>query len=141
MANLNKLVDMLVQHEGMREKPYEDTTGHLTIGVGRNLDSIGLSHDEIYYMLKNDIRRCEEELTNAFRWFKYLDDVRQHAMINLCFNLGITRLRKFKKALAAMETDDFEEAADEFLDSKWAQQVGSRAMDVTYLIRFGKYYA
>lgn len=141
MASLNKLVDMLVQHEGMRTKPYEDTVGHLTIGVGRNLDSMGLSHDEIYYMLKNDIRRCEEELTNSFRWFSKLDVVRQHAMINLCFNLGISRLRKFKRALAAMEAKDFEEAADQFLDSKWAQQVGQRAMEVTYMIRFGEYYA
>lgn len=140
MASLNKLVDMLVQHEGMRTKPYEDTVGELTIGVGRNLDSMGLSHDEIYYMLKNDIRRCEEELTNSFRWFSKLDVVRQHAMINLCFNLGISRLRKFKRALAAMEANDFEEAADEFLDSKWAQQVGQRAMEVTYMIRFGEYY-
>ena len=141
MASLNKLVDLLVKHEGMRTKPYEDTVGELTIGVGRNLDSMGLSHDEIYYMLKNDIRRCEEELMNSFRWFAKLDEVRQHAMINLCFNLGISRLRKFKKALAAMEVSDYEDAADEFLDSKWAQQVGHRAMEVTYMIRFGEYYA
>jgi len=98
VKNLNNLIDLLVKHEGLRTKPYEDTTGHLSIGVGRNLDSLGLSHDEIYYMLKNDIRRC-------------------------------------------METDDFEEAADEFLDSLWATQVGQRAVEITYMIRYGEYYA
>lgn len=135
------LIDMLVLHEGMRTKPYEDSLGILTIGVGRNLESMGLSHDEVCYMLRNDIRRCEEELDNTFRWYKYLDQVRQDAMIDLCFNLGITRLRKFKKALGFMETDDFEKAADEFMDSKWADQVGQRAINVTTMIRTGEYYA
>ena len=135
------LIDIQVRHEGLRNKPYEDASGHLTIGVGRNLDSLGLSDDEIYYLLKNDIRRCETELDNSFRWYKDLDQVRQEAMINLCFNLGITRLRKFKLALRAMEAKDYEDASDEFLDSLWATQVGQRAVEVTYMIRFGEYYA
>lgn len=141
MMNLTNLIDVLVRHEGLRNKPYEDTSGHLTIGVGRNLDTMGLSDDEIYYLLKNDIRRCETELDNSFRWYKDLDQVRQEAMINLCFNLGITRLRKFKLALRAMEVKDYEDASDEFLDSLWATQVGQRAVEVTYMIRFGEYYA
>lgn len=140
MVNMTRLTDTLARHEGVRHKPYTDSVGVLTIGVGRNLEE-GLSDDEVYYLLRNDIRRCEEELDNAFRWYKYLDPVRQEAMINLCFNLGLTRLRKFKLALKHMETDDFEEAADEFLDSLWATQVGQRAVEVTYMIRFGEYYA
>lgn len=135
------LIDTLVRHEGLRRLAYEDSVGVLTIGVGRNIEEVGLSDDEIYYLLKNDIRRCETELDNAFRWYKDLDQVRQEAMINLCFNLGITRLRKFKLALRAMEAKDYEDAADEFLDSLWATQVGQRAVEVTYMIRFGEYYA
>lgn len=139
MMNLTNLIDVLVRHEGLRNKPYEDTIGHLTIGVGRNLDTMGLSDDEIYYLLKNDIRRCETELDNSFRWYKNLDQVRQEAMINLCFNLGITRLRKFKLALRAMEAKDYEDAADELLDSLWATQVGQRAVEVAEMIRTGNY--
>jgi len=135
------LIDTLVRHEGLRRLAYEDSVGVLTIGVGRNIEEVGLSDDEIYYLLKNDIRRCETELDNSFRWYKDLDQVRQEAMINLCFNLGITRLRKFKLALRAMEAKDYEDAADEFLDSLWATQVGQRAVEVTYMIRFGEYYA
>jgi lysozyme len=63
---MKNLIDLLVKHEGIRNKPYEDSVGVLTIGVGRNLDDVGLSHDEIYYLLKNDIRRCEKELDNSF---------------------------------------------------------------------------
>ena len=135
------LIDTLVRHEGLRRLAYEDSVGILTIGVGRNIEEVGLSDDEIYYLLKNDIRRCETELDNSFRWYKDLDQVRQEAMINLCFNLGITKLRKFKLALRAMEAKDYEDAADEFLDSLWATQVGQRAVEVTYMIRFGEYYA
>ena len=133
------LIDTLVRHEGLRRLAYEDSVGVLTIGVGRNIEEVGLSDDEIYYLLKNDIRRCETELDNSFRWYKDLDQVRQEAMINLCFNLGITKLRKFKNALRAMEVKDYEDAADEFLDSLWATQVGQRAVEVAEMIRTGNH--
>ena len=61
-------------------------------------------------------------------------------MINLCFNLGITRLLTFKKALAAMAEGDFSKSADEFLDSKWATQVGpTRSSDIDCMVRTGRY--
>lgn len=62
-------------------------------------------------------------------------------MINLCFNLGLTKLRKFVKALDAMKNKKYKEAAKEFLDSKWANQVGERAKEVTEMIRTGEAYA
>ena len=60
-------------------------------------------------------------------------------MIDLSFNLGQTRLRGFKKALDAMSTEDFDRAADEFMDSRWSEQVGNRATEVTEMIRTGEY--
>jgi lysozyme len=60
-------------------------------------------------------------------------------MINLCFNLGLTRLRGFVKALEAMSRGQYDVAADEFMDSRWASQVGDRAVEVTDLIRTGEY--
>lgn len=64
---MNKLQRLLVKHEGMRLKPYEDVlTEDITIGVGRNLDSIGLSEDEVLYLLDNDIQRCDTELLHHF---------------------------------------------------------------------------
>ena len=136
-----RIEDLLIKHEAMRLKPYECTAGDLTIGVGRNLDSMGLSEDEVYYLLQNDIRRCEQELLKAFEWFAYLDTVRQDAMMDMCFNLGISRLRGFEKALEAMEDGNYEEAAVEFLDSNWADQVGQRAITITNMIRTGEYDA
>ncbi len=141
MANIQNLIDLLMKHEGVRNKPYEDTVGVLTIGVGRNLDDVGLSIDEIHYLLNNDIKRCRHELSGAFDWFLDLDPVRQDAMMDMCFNLGITRLRGFTNALSAMECGDYDEAAIEFLDSLWADQVGQRATTLTNMIRTGEYDA
>ena len=116
--------------------------GYETIGVGRNISDsgIGLSEEEIDYLLLNDIKRIIEELDSAFDWFTSLDKVRQEAMINLCFNLGLTRLRGFVNALEAMSQANYKQASLEFLDSRWARQVGHRAKEVAYMIETGDYY-
>jgi len=137
---VNKLQRLLIKHEALRLKPYEDfLTEDITIGVGRNLDSLGITEEEALYLLNNDIERCDKELLYNFKWYPDLCRVRQDAMINLCFNLGITRLKTFKKALSAMKAGDYNLAADEFLDSKWADQVGYRALEISDMIRTGRY--
>lgn len=137
---MSKLSDQLRIHEGVRTHFYRCTSGLATIGVGRCIEegSLGLSDDEIDYLLENDIKRCKQELI-SLSWFADLDAVRQDAIVNLCFNLGLTRLMGFKNAMGAMAVGDYEKAADEFLDSRWANQVGQRALDVTHMIRTGEY--
>jgi len=139
---MSKLSDQLRIHEGVRSHFYRCTSGLATIGVGRCIEqgSLGLSDDEIDYLLENDIKRCKQELI-AFSWFMDLDAVRQDAMVNLCFNLGFSRLSLFTNALAAMAEANYDLAAMEFLDSKWARQVGKRSEDVAHMIRTGEYPA
>ena len=137
---MSKLSDQLRIHEGVRSHVYLCTAGYETIGVGRNIaeSGIGLSDDEIDYLLENDIKRCKQELV-SLSWFPDLDPVRQDAIVNLCFNLGLTRLVGFQNAMGAMAVGDYEKAADEFLDSRWAKQVGQRSLDVAHMIRTGEY--
>lgn len=137
---MSKLSDQLRIHEGVRSHVYLCTAGYETIGVGRNIaeSGIGLSDDEIDYLLENDIKRCKQELI-SLSWFPDLDAVRQDAIVNLCFNLGLTRLMGFQNAMGAMAVGDYEKAADEFLDSRWAKQVGQRSLDVAHMIRAGEY--
>lgn len=138
---MSKLIEQLKLHEGVRNFAYKCSADMITIGVGRNIDEnggLGLSMDEIDYLLANDIQRCRTEL-ETFSWFDDLDSVRQDALINLCFNLGMTRLLGFKNALARMAEGKYQEAADEFLDSRWATQVGYRANDVAEMIKTGRY--
>jgi len=138
---MSKLIEQLKRHEGVRTHAYKCSADYITVGVGRNIDEdggLGLSDDEIDYLLANDIKRCKQELV-ALSWFVDLNEVRQDALINLCFNLGLTRLLGFRNAMAAMAEGDYEKAADEFLDSRWATQVGQRAIEVTNMIRSGSY--
>jgi lysozyme len=131
------LKDWLILHEGLRLKPYQCPSDKLTIGVGRNLEDTGISHDEAIFMLENDIRRCREELM-PYSWFNTQDLNRQAALVNMCFNLGLTRLLKFKRMIAALEKRDYTQAAKEALDSLWAQQVGARAYDIASVIKDGR---
>ena len=140
--NNNKLIEMLKVHEGVETHAYKCSASKITVGVGRNIDpkgGIGLTEDEIDYLLQNDIDRIISELDFQYEWFSDLNSSRQDAMIDISFNLGQTRLRKFEKALYAMSKGDWEEAADEFMDSKWAKQVGHRSKELTNIIRTGSY--
>ena len=136
-----RLVNMLKRHEGVRNKVYMCPAGYETIGVGRNISEsgLGLSNDEVEYLLKNDILRCRNELLGEYDWFENLDSVRQEAMIDLSFNLGQTKLRTFVKALGHMANGNYEEAGREFYNSRWAEQVGDRSLEVCQMISSGEY--
>ncbi len=136
-----RLKKMLKRHEGVKTHAYEDHLGLTTIGVGRCLaeGSLGLSEEEIDFLLDNDVSRCRKELTSEYEWFDDLDGVRREALIDLSFNIGQTRLRGFVKALGHMADGNYTEASKEFYDSKWATQVGDRALEICQMIESGEY--
>lgn len=134
---LEQLKRDLIRDEDLRQKPYRCTSGKLTIGVGRNLDDVGLSNDEALLLLDNDVRACMADLDRSLSWWRQLSDGRQRALLNMCFNLGWPRLSGFKKMLAALERGDFENASREALNSRWARQVGQRANRIADLLREG----
>lgn len=140
---MSRLEDMLLVHEGKKRFVYRCTSNALTIGVGRNIDpnkgGIGLSDDEILYMLRNDIKRVYDELDSNLPWFKDLDDVRQDVLQDMCFNMGINRLLNFRKMLAAVELGLYDRASDELLNSKYAEQVKGRALKLARMMKEGKY--
>lgn len=140
---MNKLEEMLIRHEAKRRFAYKCTSNAITIGVGRNIDpnkgGIGLSDDEVMYLLRNDIKRVYEELDSNLPWFSELDEVRQDILQDMCFNMGITRFMKFRKMLAAVELGDYDRAADEMMDSRWAEQVKGRAVRLADMMRKGEY--
>ena len=107
----------------MRLKPYTDTVGKLTIGIGRNLTDVGISSSEAFYLFENDIDRHWKELADRFPWVTSLDDVRQVAMTNLAFNLGVPGLAKFVNTLAAIKRGDWQTAANGLRRSLWFKQV------------------
>lgn len=136
--NLNTLKETLRRHEGVEKTVYDDTRGIPTVGVGRNLRDVGLSDDEIDYLLENDIKRTMGLMDEYMGWYKTLDAVRQEALINFVFNVGIGTAMKFKRAMEYLQKKEYDAAADEFLDSRWKKQVGQRAYEITDMIRTGK---
>ena len=132
--DLERIKKQLMDHEGYGPKVYEDTVGILTIGYGRNLEDKGITEAEAEYLLGNDIHEVESELRERLPFFENLSSIRQEILISMGYNLGINGLLKFKKMLAALENYDYELAADEMLDSKWATQVKGRARDLAQLM-------
>ncbi|MGB0823694.1 MAG: glycoside hydrolase family protein, partial [Alphaproteobacteria bacterium] len=112
--------------------------GRLTIGVGRNLEDLGITTDEAMFLLANDVERCCAELDLAVPWWRTLDDVRQRVLVNMVFNLGIRRFLGFKKMLRHAAAQAWDLAADEMLDSRWAVQVGMRAKTLSDMMRSGQ---
>lgn len=137
-AARGQLLADLKRDEGMRLRPYRDTVGKLTIGYGRNLDDRGITAEEAEMMLQHDLATAERECAISFDWFAALDDARQSVLVNMAFNLGLSRLRGFGVMLACVREGDYAQAAEEMLRSKWAKQVGGRADRLAAQMRYGR---
>lgn len=129
------LKDLLIHHEGIKGKMYYDSEGVATIGVGRNLEDVGVSYDEAMLMLDNDIKRVLYACWHEFPWFADLTEPRQCVVASMVFNLGLEGFKKFKKMIAAIEKEDWTEAACQMIDSHWAAQVKSRAVELAVMMK------
>jgi lysozyme len=132
------VINLIKKHEGKSLKPYKDTEGKLTIGYGRNLDDVGISEVEAQEMLLTDALAAERAAVRLFKVYPELSITRQAVLINMMYNLGYNKLSGFKKMIAAVESKDYSKAASEMLNSKWAKQVGARAVELAEMMRGGE---
>lgn len=130
------LVQSVQRHEGCRLKPYRDSLGVLTIGWGRNLEAVGVTQDEADRMLERDLTLAYHAVS-AWEWFGQLSPARQRVLVEMAFNLGLPRLTGFGRMLAALKAGRYQEAADEMLASRWAEQVKGRARTLAETMRRG----
>ncbi|MDJ0764859.1 MAG: hypothetical protein QNJ97_17895 [Myxococcota bacterium] len=130
---------LLLWHEGYRQKPYLDTEGIVTIGIGFNLDEVGLSLEESLLVLEHRLRAMRAELINALPEYNRLSSARKAVMLDMTYNLGVPRFRGFKKMWQAVRDRNWSRAAEEMLDSKWARQVGARATRLAEMMRSGEW--
>ena len=154
-----KLMKKLIAHEGLRLNVYKDSLGIDTIGIGRNLQDRGIAKEELdeldipsikhvyeygiteadaIFLAENDVQIVEDELVRAHSCVEELDAVRQLVLVDMAFNLGVPRLSKFKKMWAAVHENKFDVAAKEMLDSRWANQVKSRATKLAHAMHTGE---
>ena len=135
--NIQRLRQQLIKHESIELKLYRCTSDKLTIGVGRNIEDRGITHETAMQMLDEDIDICINELQQTVSYWDELPERVQEGLINLCFNMGIKRLMAFKKTFGFLRVGMYDKAATELLDSRYANQVGQRAIEVADMIREG----
>lgn len=148
--NLEKLQKQLEQEEGCPPRTYLDSKGILTGGIGHNLidepepgfDRVGIivPKDMVAKWFQKDIQDAIDDLDRNLPWWRDLDDVRQNALLNLCFNMGWTGLSTFKNTLKAFEIGDYWTAANGIRTSKYAMDVGkNRSGRVANMIEKGEW--
>lgn len=133
-----KLAAQLEVDEGKRKRIYVDTVGKVSGGIGRNLTDRGFRDDEIALMLKNDVDEVEAQLDKQLPWWRQMNDARQNVLANMCFNMGIETLKTFVNTLEFMRAGRYDAAAGCMLNSKWANQVGARAVRLAQVMRTGE---
>jgi len=121
----------LEQDEGFRSKPYQDHLGHWTIGHGFT----SLRENESRLVLQMKIMRIVSILNRRVKWFEDADPVVQQVLAEMCFQVGLFGLLGFKKTLRYLSEKQYNQAADEMLDSLWARQTPNRAKRASDRIR------
>lgn len=131
-----KIKNYIQNNEGLELKLYKCTSDKWSIGVGRNLEDMGISRNEAELMLVNDIDRCTNEATAIFGIaFYFMDYTIQTVIIDMLFNMGHTRFMTFTNMIKAIKTGNRKQAAVELLDSKYAKKLHGRAGRNAELIR------
>lgn len=118
------IAGMLIEDEGLRLKPYRCPAGKLTIGVGRNLDDVGITQEEAMLLLDNDLNVCRNDLRGLFGGdlWDTMAVARRAALTNMRFNLGAAGFRNFVGMIEAVRAGKWSQASAEALDSKWARE-------------------
>lgn len=139
----------LALEEGSRLKAYLDTEGILTVGIGHNciskpVDGVSKPGDAITPELEQELFEADiadviAALDRYWPWWSALSDVRQNIMANMCFNMGARTLSGFINTLASIEHGNYADAAKRMLESKWARQVGKRALRLSVMMETGKW--
>ncbi len=132
---MKDLLEKIKHHEGFVEHVYDDSLGIPTIGYGFAIKDLILDEDIAEEIL---IRKLEKLKRNANSRFKWLEDMPvevQEVVVNMCYQLGVTGVSKFKKAISAMQERDWITASEEMLDSKWAKQTPNRAKELSNIVK------
>jgi len=143
---------LLQKHEGFRPTLYRCTAGHRTIGYGYNLDAnplqlepselahyykSGITETEAGVLLQEMIDKTIHELNVLLGCFTALSDNRKAAIIDMAYNLGIDGFMKFTDTIRHLTRQEWTQAAASMLASKWADQVGNRAVELAGIMANG----
>ena len=132
---MKDLLEKIKHHEGFVEHVYDDSLGIPTIGYGFAIKDLILDEDIAEEILIRKLEKLKKNANSRFKWLEYMPQEVQEVVINMWYQLGIRGVSKFRKAISAMQEGDWEEAADEMLDSLWARQTPNRAKELSDIVR------
>ena len=131
---MSKLIEAVKLSEGFRDRVYKDTLGIDTIGYGFAIKDLVLDEDISEMILKRKLEALIERVNKRFDFVECLPDEAQEVIYEMCYQLGVTGVSKFKKTLLYLENEEFNMASKEMLDSKWARQTPNRAKRLSDII-------
>ena len=125
------LIDQIKQHEGYKSTVYQCTEGYDTIGYGFAIKDLYLSKDVCDIILTEKLAKLQSNISRKFEWFDDSPVIIKNAVTNMCYQIGLSGFSKFKKTIYYLETEQYEEASIECLDSLWAKQTPNRAKELS----------
>jgi len=132
---MKNLLEKIKHHEGFVEHVYDDSLGIPTIGYGFAIKDLILDEDIAEDILMRKLERLKRNANSRFNWLEDMPIEVQEVILNMCYQLGITGVSKFRKAISALQEGEWSEAADEMLDSLWAKQTPNRAKELSDIVR------
>jgi lysozyme len=135
--NIDQLRETLKIDEGVKYEIYNDHLGYPTFGIGHLVvesdeehgKPVGtpISEERVNAVFDKDVAVMVDEAKKIFPNLDTLPEEAQQVIVNMTFNMGRPRLSQFKKFIAGVNAGDWNKAAVEMMDSRWAKQVGARA--------------
>lgn len=126
-----KLIDSIKKNEGYISTVYKDSLGIDTIGYGFAIKDLELEEDLCHVILQRKLKRLEKEVSTRFGWLKKMPPSVKDIVLEMCYQMGVTGVSKFKKTIAYLEKSEWKNASIEMLDSRWAKQTPGRAKELS----------
>ena len=130
-----RLKERIKEHEGHRGKVYKCTEGFDTIGYGFAIKDLVLSKEVSDKILDEILDSLTKRVEATFDWVDSVPEAVKEVLIEMSYQMGVSGVSKFKLALKAMKSHDWEESANQMLDSRWAVQTPNRAKELSNIVR------
>jgi lysozyme len=142
---IEQIKEDLIKHEGYRDEIYLCSEGIPTFGIGHAIDENDPEHswpvgspiekERIDNAFEQDCKEAIEDVESLFGDLTNYPDQCNRVLVNMAFNLGRTRFGRFKKMIDAVKANDYVEAANQMVDSRWYNQVGNRSIELENWMR------
>ena len=132
---MKELLESIKKHEGFVEHVYKCTEGFDTIAYGFAIKDLEIPEHIAEELLILKLEKLQRNANARFKWLEDMPQEVQAVILNMCYQLGVTGVSKFRKAISALQEGEWHEAADEMLDSLWARQTPNRAKELSNIVR------